>query len=74
MTFKQKLKNSIVVLDGGMGTQLQNAGLPFGVAPEEWNISRPEMVEAVHRAYLEAGADVILTNTFGVNQLKYGER
>lgn len=74
MTLKEKLKNSIIILDGAMGTELQNAGLPAGVAPEEWNISRPEEVEKIHRAYLSAGADIILANTFGVNPIKYGGR
>ncbi len=74
MNVKEKLKNSIVVLDGAMGTQLQAAGLPLGTLPEEWNITHPEEVIAVHRAYLKAGANVIYTNTFGANSLKFGTR
>lgn len=74
MTITEKLKNSIIVLDGAMGTQLQKAGLPVGVQPEEWNLTRPEAVRAVHKSYLDAGADVILTNTFGANPFKFGNR
>lgn len=57
-----------------MGTQLQNAGLPLGELPEEWNITRPEVIEGIHRAYFEAGADVVYSNTFGANSLKFGDR
>ena len=72
MNLLNKLKNEIIILDGGMGTELQNAGLPAGIAPEEWNLIRSDEVEKVHRAYLEAGSDIILANTFGINPLKYG--
>ncbi|MCD8040956.1 MAG: homocysteine S-methyltransferase family protein [Clostridia bacterium] len=74
MTFLNKLKNQIIVLDGAMGTQLQAAGLPLGELPEEWNISRPEVIEDIHCAYLDAGADVIYANTFGANVYKFGSR
>ena len=60
----------LTILDGGMGTQLQEAGLPAGQAPELWNLTEPEKVTAVHRRYLEAGSRVLYTNTFGVNRLK----
>ena len=59
-----------LILDGGMGTMLQAQGLAPGAAPELWNTEHPEAVTAVHRAYVEAGADVIYTNTFGCNRLK----
>ena len=58
-------------LDGGFGTMIQAAGLPAGHDPTEWNIENPAAVTAVHSAYVEAGADVVLTNTFGANRLKY---
>ncbi len=74
MTLKERLENSILILDGAMGTQLQSAGLPTGTPPEEWNLTAPEKVKAVHLEHLAAGADIILANTFGVNPLKYGER
>ena len=60
----------LIILDGGMGTQLQAAGLPMGQAPELWNLTEPEKVTAVHRRYAEAGSKVLYTNTFGVNRLK----
>ncbi|MDE5943770.1 MAG: homocysteine S-methyltransferase family protein, partial [Clostridia bacterium] len=74
MTITEKLKNSILVFDGAMGTQLQSAGLPVGTQPEEWNLTNPEAVRGVHKSYLDAGADVILTNTFGANPFKFGDR
>ncbi len=74
MNFRQLLKNSTVILDGAMGTELQAAGLPLGTLPEEWNLTRPEEVTAVHRKYLEAGSNVVYANTFGANSLKFGDR
>lgn len=74
MNIRQALKNSIIILDGAMGTELQGRGLPLGTLPEEWNISRPEEVVAVHRSYLEAGCNVVYANTFGANSLKFGDR
>ena len=66
--------SDITLLDGGMGTQLQAAGLPVGQLPElwnlTWNLTEPEKVTAVHRRYVEAGSRVLYTNTFGVNGLK----
>jgi 5-methyltetrahydrofolate--homocysteine methyltransferase len=70
----KKLNNSILYLDGGMGTQLQQKGLPLGVLPEEWNITHPDIVTDIHRAYFIAGSDVVNTNTFGANVLKFGDR
>lgn len=57
-----------IATDGAWGTQLQQRGLPVGANPELWNLQRPELVEEVARAYVEAGSDVILTNTFGANR------
>jgi methionine synthase I (cobalamin-dependent) len=54
-----------LVLDGAMGTQLFARGLMSGGSPEEWNITYPERVQDVHRAYVEAGSQIILTNSFG---------
>jgi len=67
MTFFDRLKQPHLFFDGAMGTQLQQAGLPAGASPDGWNISHPDTVLAIHRAYLEAGADVITSNTFGAN-------
>ncbi|GAB4419656.1 MAG: betaine--homocysteine S-methyltransferase [Anaerolineae bacterium] len=60
----------VVVADGGMGTMLIARGLPRGTAPELWNVERPDEVRAIHRAYIEAGAQIILTNSFGGNRLR----
>ncbi len=54
--------------DGAMGTMLFEYGLSFGEAPETWNLLHPELVRRVHRGYLEAGAQIVLTNTFGGNR------
>ena len=62
--------NDFLILDGGMGTTLQAMGLPPGGVPELLNLEQPEMIAAVHRAYAEAGAQVVYTNTFGANGLK----
>ena len=55
----------ILVADGATGTMLQRLGLPTGAAPERWNLENADGVRTLHRSYIEAGADVILTNTFG---------
>lgn len=54
-----------ILLDGAMGTMLMDAGLVQGDPPEEWNVTHPKRVRAVHKGYIEAGSQVILTNTFG---------
>ncbi len=71
MNILNELGKRIIFFDGGMGTLLQNAGLEAGELPETWNISRPQPVMEIHRAYIDAGADIILTNTFGANRYKY---
>lgn len=62
-----------IFMDGGMGTMLQARGLQAGEAPDLWNLSHPEEVQAVHRAYLEAGSQWISTNTFGTNAKKLAQ-
>lgn len=57
--------NDYVVLDGAMGTMLFAAGLDSGASPEEWNVSHPERVRAVHRQYINSGSHIVLTNSFG---------
>ena len=59
-----------LVLDGAMGTMLQKSGLKPGEIPETWNLTRPDKIRAVHRAYAEAGSRVFYANTFGANSLK----
>ena len=61
------MSKGYVVADGAMGTQLFAAGLSAGWSPEEWNLSHPDEIRAVHRGYLQAGADLIVTNSFGGN-------
>jgi 5-methyltetrahydrofolate--homocysteine methyltransferase len=63
-------KKKILIADGGWGTELQKRGLAPGDPPEAWNLSHQEEVGAVARSYVEAGADIILTNTFGGSPLK----
>lgn len=73
MDILQELQNRILFCDGGMGSLLQEAGLKPGELPGTWNITHPEELVKIHKAYLEAGADIVTTNTFGVDRLKYNE-
>ncbi|HEY6871363.1 MAG TPA: homocysteine S-methyltransferase family protein [Geobacteraceae bacterium] len=68
--FLQAIKERVLVLDGAMGTMLQERGLRPGQSPEELNLTMPEVVAGVHREYLAVGADIIVTNTFGGNRPK----
>ena len=61
----ETLSRRPVMSDGGMGTQLMGAGLASGMCGELWNVEKPDVIEAVHRRYAEAGAELITTNTFG---------
>ncbi|MBQ9695333.1 MAG: homocysteine S-methyltransferase family protein [Oscillospiraceae bacterium] len=63
-------KDTFLILDGGMGTMLQAMGLPLGGIPELWNLEAPEKITAIHKQYVDAGSDVVYTNTFGCNRLK----
>lgn len=63
-------KNKITMLDGGMGTMLQAAGVPMGKVPEALNVTHGEAVMDIHRQYIEAGADIIYANTFSANRYK----
>lgn len=65
-------KNQIIMLDGGMGTMLQAAGVPMGKVPEALNVTHGEAVIDIHRQYIEAGADIIYANTFSANRYKLG--
>ena len=73
MSFIAFLKENRVILDGGMGTLLQAAGLKPGEHPELWCITRPEVITEIHRAYYEAGSNLVCTNTFGANCLKFDD-
>lgn len=72
MTIEALLGKRMVFVDGGMGTMLQAAGLTGGEAPEGWNLTHPEQVLAVHRAYLAAGCDIVTANTFGATGTRFG--
>ena len=63
-------QGNLLIADGATGTMMMAAGLPAGAAPELWNVERPEQVLALYQAYLEAGSQIILTNTFGGSRLK----
>ena len=71
MNIRDYLKENIVVLDGGMGTLLQAAGLRPGEHSEDWNLTHPEVVTRIHRDYFDAGSNVVNANTFGANSLKF---
>ena len=71
MKIIEYLDKHILYLDGGMGTLLQKQGLPPGELPERWNITHPEIITKIHRDYFDAGSNVVNTNTFGANILKF---
>jgi len=71
-SFIDTLNQRVLILDGAMGTMLQERGLKAGGCPEAMNIAAPDVVEGVHREYAEAGANVIVTNTFGGSRTKLG--
>lgn len=71
MNVKEYIKDNIVYLDGGMGTLLQSGNLKAGELPERLNLSAPELISSIHLKYLNAGSNIICTNTFGANSLKF---
>lgn len=71
MNVLDKIKSGITYFDGGAGTLLQSWGLKAGEYPENWNITNPEKIVEMHRLYLEAGTQIITSNTFGANSLKF---
>ena len=70
MELSSTLQSGIVICDGAMGTELQRRGLARGETPDSWNITNPDKVKSVHEAYIQAGAQAILTNTFGANAMR----
>ncbi len=68
--FLATLQQKVILFDGGMGSMLIAAGLSSGETPEAWVLNRPEEIASVHRAYLQAGAEVLTTATFGASRLK----
>ena len=67
------LKSNLLYLDGGMGTLLHASGLKRGELPERWNITHPEIITGAHKRYYDSGSNVVSTNTFGANILKFSE-
>lgn len=73
MDLRSFLKNNILIFDGAMGTMLQNRGLKLGQLPEILNIENQNLIIDIHKAYIEAGCNIITTNTFGANSIKMRE-
>ncbi len=71
MNILEHIRSNRLYLDGSMGTLLQWKGLEAGELPETWNISHPDAVLDIHRSYFDAGSNVVSTNTFGANTLKF---
>jgi len=71
MNFKNKLNKELLFFDGGMGTLLMEAGMPAGALPELYNLTNSELIKKIHTDYLNSGANIIKTNTFGANPIKF---
>ena len=67
MTIKEMLSSGFIILDGAMGTQMQQRGLPVGERPETLSLTHPEIVAGIHKDYIQSGSMVVYTNTFGAN-------
>lgn len=72
-TIREKMKEGFVFFDGGCGTLLQAAGLKAGELPETWNITHADEIRKIHYDYLMAGSNILKTNTFGANALKFSD-
>ncbi len=73
MDIRDYIKNNLVYLDGGMGSLLQQRGIAPGELPEMWNITHPDIISDIHRDYFNAGSNIVNTNTFGANPLKFSD-
>ncbi len=73
MNILDYMKDHFLFLDGGMGTLLQEAGLQPGELPERWNVTHPEEIIRIQKSYYDAGSNVVLSNTFGANGLKFDD-
>lgn len=65
-----ELKDKVLFCDGAMGTMLTEYGFKSGDCPEEWNVTNKDKIKEIHKSYISAGCDIILTNTFGANRIK----
>ena len=70
LDIRDVIGKEFLIFDGAIGTMLQQRGLKAGEAPEVFNIEKPNIVLDIHNRYIEAGADIITTNTFGANEIK----
>ena len=73
MNIRDEIGKRLLFFDGGLGSLLQKRGLQAGELPETWNILKPDVLTEIHKEYAEAGADIILANTFGANRFKYAD-
>ena len=73
MNVLEYIKNNITYLDGGMGTLLQKEGLKPGELPERWNVTHSDVIVKIQKSYFDAGTNIINTNTFGANSLKFDD-
>lgn len=71
--FIDAIKEKIILFDGGMGTMLIEKGMQTGEVPESLNLNNPQIVREVHKEYLDAGSDAVLTNTFGGTSIKLAD-
>ncbi len=69
----ERLRKGVMILDGSMGALLQGRGLPAGYAPDLWNLERPDVILSAQTEYAQAGADILLTNTFGASRRRLAE-
>jgi 5-methyltetrahydrofolate--homocysteine methyltransferase len=72
-TFRDRLASGLIIGDGGWGALLANRGLPAGAPPERWTLEKPEIIDEIARAYAEAGAELITTNTFGASPMRLAQ-
>ncbi len=73
MKLIERLGKEVLIIDGSMGALLQSEGLPSGYAPDLWNLEKPEAIASVHKRYVDAGAQIIITNTFGSSRPRLEE-
>ena len=73
MDFHKLIERDFVLLDGAMGAMLQQKGMAPGTIPETLNITHPDWIRDIHRQYIDAGADIIYSNTFGANRKKLAD-
>jgi len=73
MKFLEQIRREVMILDGSMGVFLQAEGLPSGYAPDLWNVEKPDLIASVHRKYVEAGSQIVITNSFGATAPRLAE-